>query len=370
MKKTIVIFQILLCFLFFHISLFSQTNNKIENIIIVTTDGFRWQEVFNGMDSAIANNSKYNQGDSALIFKKYWAETAQKRREKLLPFIWDTIASKGQIYGNRAMECKVNVANPYWFSYPGYSEIFCGYVDTLINSNKYPPNPNTNVLEFLNKQTNFKGKVAAFGAWEAFNRILNKKRSGLPIVCGKDSCGGANPDAEQQIINMMKKDSYNPFGNTEDLDVFTQYQAMDYLKKVKPRVLYISYGETDEWAHEGHYEDYLDAANMVDKWLNDIWNFIQSSPTYKDKTLLFISVDHGRGSKENNSLWTSHNSKVAGSNQTWFAVIGPSIVAKGEIKNDIQLYEKQYAQTLAQLLGLSFSCEHPVSNGFKETLIK
>jgi len=40
---------------------------KIENIIIITTDGLRWQEVFTGMDSAIANSSLYNQGDSAYI---------------------------------------------------------------------------------------------------------------------------------------------------------------------------------------------------------------------------------------------------------------------------------------------------------------
>ena len=46
---------------------FSQT---AENIIIITTDGFRWQEVFTGMDSAIANNPAFNQEDSAGIFKK------------------------------------------------------------------------------------------------------------------------------------------------------------------------------------------------------------------------------------------------------------------------------------------------------------
>ena len=49
-------------------SAFSQT---AENIIIITTDGLRWQEVFTGMDSAIANNKKFNQGDSAGIFKNY-----------------------------------------------------------------------------------------------------------------------------------------------------------------------------------------------------------------------------------------------------------------------------------------------------------
>jgi hypothetical protein len=44
--------------------------------------------------------------------------------------------AKGQI-GNRALGNKVNNANPYWFSYPGYNEIMTGYADTLINSNHY-----------------------------------------------------------------------------------------------------------------------------------------------------------------------------------------------------------------------------------------
>ena len=37
------------------------TQNKIENIIVVTTDGLRWQELFMGMDSALANNAAFNQ---------------------------------------------------------------------------------------------------------------------------------------------------------------------------------------------------------------------------------------------------------------------------------------------------------------------
>ena len=44
---------------------------QTQNIIIITTDGFRWQEVFKGMDSAIANRSDWNEGDSSYIFKKY-----------------------------------------------------------------------------------------------------------------------------------------------------------------------------------------------------------------------------------------------------------------------------------------------------------
>jgi hypothetical protein len=171
----------ILLMLFIMGALMGNAQDKTENIIIITTDGLRWQDVFKGMDSAIANQSKFNEGDSAMIFSKYWAPTEDERRKKLLPFLWSTILTKGQIYGNRTAGNKIDNANPFWFSYPGYSEIMTGYADTVIDRNDYPPNPNVTVLEFFNQQPTLKGKVAAFGAWEAFDRILNEARSGIPM---------------------------------------------------------------------------------------------------------------------------------------------------------------------------------------------
>ena len=79
-----------IAFILFFISL-SVFSQKAENIIIITTDGFRWQEVFSGMDSAIANNKKFNQDDSAAIYKKYWADDPLERRKKIMPFLWSVI---------------------------------------------------------------------------------------------------------------------------------------------------------------------------------------------------------------------------------------------------------------------------------------
>ncbi len=345
----------------------AQSTTKAENLVIITLDGLRWQEVFGGMDSALVSNKTFNQGDSAKIAKKYAAGDAGARRSKLMPFLWSTIAQNGQIHGNRTAGSLVNNANPYWFSYPGYSEIFCGYVDTAVNSNSYKPNPNTTVLEFIHQQKAYKNKVAAFGAWDAFDRILNEKRAGFPVVCGADNCGGNTPGPREQLINAMKRDAYSPFGNEELLDVFTHYAALEYLKTQRPKVLYISYGETDEWAHHGHYRDYLDAAHQTDAWIAEIWNWIQSDPKYRNNTTLFITVDHGRGDVVK-SEWTSHNAKIKGANEIWFATIGPGVAPLGEIKTREQIYQQQFAQTFAQFLGLDFKCEHPVAEGLLPVL--
>ena len=339
---------------------------QTENIIIITTDGFRWHEVFTGMDKLIANDKRYNQEDSGYIFKKYWADEIEDRRKKLLPFFWSTIVSQGQLHGNRLLGNRVSVSNPYWFSYPGYSEMMCGFVDTAINKNEYKANPNITVLEFLNQQNKLKGKVAAFTAWDAFDRILNEEHSGIPVVAAYDQTGGRNPTPNEQLINAMLQNTHKEW-KEECFDVFTHFAAMEHLKIKKPKVLYIAYGETDEWAHVWQYRSYLDAAHQVDAWIKELWQYIQSDPQYKNKTTVFITTDHGRGNKRKDK-WTSHGADIEDADQIWFAALGPNTPASGEMKTVAQLYQKQFAQTFAKLMGYTFKADHPVADEIKSVI--
>ena len=349
----------LLLLSFFFCSVFVDAQ-QAEHLIVITTDGFRWQELFTGMDTSIANNKNYNEDDSSKLFAKYYSDNLKERRKKLMPFFWTVIGEQGQLYGNRGYSNNVNNANPYWFSYPGYSEIFTGFVDTAINTNEYSANPNSTVLDFFQEKTNLKNKVAAFGAWDVFNNILNDKRASFPIIAGFDKTGKFNSSPNQLLIDEMLTNSYKPWDYVECLDVFTHYAALTYLKEKKPSVLYISYGETDEWAHAGKYKSYLNAANQVDKWIKEIWDYIQQDPYYKNKTALLITTDHGRGDFIK-SQWTSHGKKIKGSNEIWLALIGPGIPAKGEIKTNQQFFQQQFAQTMAYLLGLSFTANHAIA---------
>jgi hypothetical protein len=314
------------------------------------------------MDSTIASTKRFHQGDSASIFKNFWSNSATDRRSKLMPFMWSTIVNNGQIYGNRIYNCKVNTANPYKFSYPGYSEIFTGYADTAINTNEYPNNPHVTLLEHFNRDKRYLGKVAAFTAWNAFDRILNEQRSAIPVIAAFDTTTATT--ASHKLFNEMIANSYKPWGNAECLDMFTHYAAMEYLKTKKPKVLYIGYGETDEWAHAGQYRDYLNATKQLDKWIKDIWTYIQNDANYRNKTALFITTDHGRGDKIKEQ-WTTHGQSVDEAGEIWFAVISPDVKARGEVKENMQLYQKQFAQTMASLLGLTFKAEHPIGEKIK-----
>lgn len=75
-------------------SSFAQSIAQTKNIIIITTDGFRWQEVFRGADSTILHNT-HQVKDTALMCAQYWDDNVIERRKKLMPFFWNVIAKQG-----------------------------------------------------------------------------------------------------------------------------------------------------------------------------------------------------------------------------------------------------------------------------------
>ncbi|CAN5269765.1 hypothetical protein BH11BAC6_BH11BAC6_11710 [soil metagenome] len=344
-------FVCLLCFVQLYTFIFAQ--HKTENVVIVTLDGMRWQEVFKGADSAIIVNKTFTT-DSSRLTTAFWSDNINERRKKLFPFLWNTIAQHGQIYGNRTKGSNVNNANPYKFSYPGYNEIFTGYPDTAVNSNDKIANKNENVLEFINKQKGYTGKVAAFASWDVFPYILNIWRSGIYVNADADTLKFTTP--ELKLINDMQVLTAKPL----DLrpDVFTYFAAREYLKTYKPKVLYIAFDETDDYAHEGRYDQYLKSANAQDAMINDLWNILQSMPEYKNKTTLIITCDHGRGDAVKTE-WTSHGENIKDAGQIWIAAIGPNTKPTGEATNTPLLYQAQLATTLAALLGFDFKPVHP-----------
>jgi len=347
-------------FLLFAILIITSINTgiaqtKTENIVIVTLDGMRWQEVFGGADSSILKNKKYTK-DSSGTSKDFWLSEATERRKKLFPFLWNTVAAQGQLYGNRWMGNNVDNANPYWFSYPGYNEIFTGYPDTAVNSNDKIWNKNMNVLEFINQQNNYRGKVAAFSTWDVFPYILNTQRSGLYVNAGIDTLKFTAPSL--QLINDMQFLTSQPIGVRPD--VFTYFAAREYLKTYEPKVLYIAFDETDDFAHGGEYDQYLKSAHAEDAMIADLWNFLQSTPPYKNKTTLIITCDHGRGDKLKDN-WRHHGSRIEDAGQIWIAAIGPDTKPSGEFKTKNMLYQQQLAATFASLLGFSFRANHPVA---------
>ncbi|GAB4400370.1 MAG: hypothetical protein OHK0053_21830 [Microscillaceae bacterium] len=330
---------------------------KTENVILITLDGLRWQELFGGVDSLLLYEKTFTD-EPEVLEKRFGAKTREERRQKLLPFFWTTIAKEGQLYGNRWQGNMVNVRNNQWFSYPGYNEILTGFQDERINSNNKINNPNQTVLEFIHRQKGFENKVAAFGSWDVFPYIINTERSKIPVNAGYQSSEGPQLTEKEKMINQLQQEIPQRWGSVR-FDAFTHHLAKEYLQKHLPRVFYVAYGETDDFAHDGEYHSYIKSAYQTDQFIQDLWNFVQSHSQYKDKTTFIITTDHGRGTVPLDT-WKHHGQQVKDSDQIWLAFLGPDTRALGEIKTKGQFYQTQVAKTLAAFLGLDYKNEREV----------
>jgi hypothetical protein len=324
--------------------------SRSPKIVLITLDGFRWQELFSGADPLLVTNKEYV-SDTTELKEKFWRETPKQRRETLMPFFWKEVSKMGQIHGNRNLGSKVDLTNKMWFSYPGYNEILTGKADDgRIDSNDKIPNPNTTILEIANNDPRYKGKVAAFGSWDVFPYIVNEERSGVPVNAGFELAADNNLTEREKFLNELQPKVPSPWG-TVRLDAFTHYYALEYMKKNHPELIYIAYGETDDFAHDGDYSAYLKSANTTDMLIEELWELTQNDPFYKNNTIFIITTDHGRGT-EPLKTWTGHGDGVKGAGSVWIVLFGKGVTPKGEVDINEQLYSNQMAPTILKVLNL------------------
>ncbi len=338
-----------------------------KKLVLILIDGFRWQELFRGAEFDLLNDPQSNSSDSILRMKKYWAEKPEDRRKKLLPFVWSTISSEGQLYGNRDLGNEVNVKNPYWISYPGRAEVLSGFVDEKISSNSYGNNTNPNILEFLNRKEKYKNKVVTFACWGATGRCLYKVNSTMLINVPWENITGKNLTASEQLANEIQHLAPKTFGMEERLDFEVYALAKSYIMAKHPKVVYLDFGDTDEYAHAGEYDKYLEDAHNLDKMIENLWKLMQRDPFYKGKTTFMIFPDHGRGVGRQ---WTDHGTSALHSDETWLMLLGPDVKPLGEMKNGKRIFQTQFAGTIANLLGYRYTVSGKEVGNFIEGITK
>ena len=326
-------------------------------MVLIVSDGLRWQEIFSGADPTLLNDKYGGIWESPeQLRKKYWNDDPVERRKMLFPFLWGVVAKHGQIFGNQSKGSIAHVTNGLAFSYPGYNEMLTGRPDPRINSNEFGPNPNLTVFEWMNHSPEFHGKVAVYATWNVFKNIFNEPRSHLVMQVGWDPPEQGKLTPRQQLLNELYETT-TPLDDEDVWDSFLQVPLLDYVKSAHPRVLFVGYGETDNWAHSGRYDLVLESAHLFDKFVQQLWETMQAMPKYRDKTTFIITTDHGRGSGL--EQWKEHGVEERGSENIWIAVMGPDTDALGERSKTAAVSQSQIAATVAALLGKDFHQASP-----------
>jgi membrane-anchored protein YejM (alkaline phosphatase superfamily) len=277
--------------LFFGLILFTSPSLAEPNVILITLDGIRWQEVF--QDSA-------------------------------MPHLSGDLAREGVLLGDE-LNSSVRVSNPVNMSLPGYQSIFLGTnhfcFSNFCKSVRKETFPETlqNALEFS------KNEMAAFASWEQIKRAYQREDSQLFLNAGLDPTGLQDPvhealDQEQkEVIPKWNR----PGIWSARFDRFTYAHALHFLKTKKPRFLYMGLLDADEWGHAGNYPEYLKTLQTYDGWIREIADFLDQSGDYGKNTLLIVTTDHGRG--VGGDKWREHGIKHPESAKIWLYLRGLGI---------------------------------------------
>ncbi|MBM3314898.1 hypothetical protein FJY71_03530, partial [candidate division WOR-3 bacterium] len=128
------------------------------------------------------------------------------------------------------------------------------------------------------------------------------------------------------------------------------HQAMDSLH---PRLVMLNLADVDTKGHAGVYADYLASIVRADSVVYEIWKHIQGIPpytntSYRDKTVLVVTSDHGRNDDAHGSF-LGHGEWDHGSRQVGFLAIGAGIAQNRTVT--ARREQIDIAPTVGYLLG-------------------
>ncbi len=345
------------------------SRRRTRFLILVTADGMRWQELFTGIDAQLMNDKDAGMGSAGVLRDRLWRPNPEERRTALMPFFWGTLAPQGVVLGNVTKGSSIRVTNPFRNSYPGYSELLTGRTQNdVIRGNNPVQNPTPSVFQFLKTRRNLPAEQAAiFASWDMFHYIAETRRGEIFINAGYEESKLPAGSPRVAELNKLQTEALYVEDSARH-DAFTFGLAMEYLKNIQPRLFYIAFDETDDWAHSKRYDRVLQSIQFLDDALRELWSWVQNSPQYRGVTTLIVTCDHGRGSTKED--WNSHGADVRGAEQIWLAVAGPDTPAKGEVMNSPNHYQRDIAPTMLELLGMDYKEFSGVEGGPIQEILK
>jgi len=254
---------------------------KIDRVIYITLDGTRWQEAL--------------------------------KEHKYLPLFWEKYASQCKIYGVPDSTDTMEVAS-IPISLPSYQSQMSGEVQPCSGNDCGRIQVET-LPETLVHQCGFRKKdVAIFSSWYVMQNAAEHIEGTVYVNNG--NLPAVDPDTQEPDRVMSMLNDQQNMDHPEGQDRFDKYtfaQALHYLKKFKPKFMWIALQDTDEMAHVNNWPGYVDALTFYDQALDKLFKMLVKLDMDKT-TMVIITTDHGRGKGKN---WTSHGPQYPASKQTW-----------------------------------------------------
>lgn len=283
-----------------------------DAVVLVTLDGVRWQEIFNGVDPQLA--ARDGMPRAAVV-----------PAASLMPNVRRLFFDGGVVLGAPGRGAGIGALGPRWVSLPAYVELMTGARSTCW-SNDCDPVIGWNLAEAL--RGDVPETTAVFASWERIGVVF--------------------PDPGVVAVHAGRGKSDEPLahpGNGGYLpDRVTARRAIAHLVERRPRFLWLALGDTDEWAHRNDYRGYLDALRAADAVIGEVTAHLAEMPGYGERTALLVTTDHGR-----DDGFADHGGRASADG--WLLARGAGVASVGAVATARRRSLRDVAPTVLSLLG-------------------
>lgn len=135
-------------------------------------------------------------------------------------------------------------------------------------------------------------------------------------------------------------------------DSITFEHLTNTISTYHPHLVLVNFQEPDASGHSGKWANYLNAIQKTDKYIGDLWNFLQSDSLYAGNTTLFVTSDHGRNLNSVAGGFANHGCDCKGCRRIFLFAIGPDIKANYIETTSYSLAD--IAHTAAKIMKITF----------------
>lgn len=302
------------------------------NVILVTLDGVRWQEFFRDSDPLLAPTVT-----------------------PLFPLVRGKLMPRGQAYGNPYAHSEMATTTIANASLPGYMSIFSekdhGCLNNFCGRIREPT-----FVDRLHDELDFApADLTVFASWPKL----------ALAVTGRDDVAQVTAGDYEGLGDFAAHPEHALLEDTLEFDNGTVLEGFRYLSEHNPRFLYLSFLDSDRYAHQNRYDRYLDVLGTYDRLLSTLIDRLDQKGAYGENTALIIATDHGRG---NADQWTEHGPHAPASHLVWAYVMLPKaatgLALVDPSSRNFTHHDIRY--TIETLLGLSTRSSSGASTGFIE----
>lgn len=284
----------------------------LDTVVLVTLDGVRRQEIWDGVDDALALRAKLPEG------------FARDARE-LTPNLHRLFFDEGVAIGDPRAPGGIVATGSRHMSMPGYVELTTGAATTC-GDNACAPDLRETIADAAAVDGD-RARVAVFGSWSEIARAAASRPHLITVETTR-----APGEAGYSL----------PGGDGYRLDHGTSARALAHLAAHRPRFLWVALGDTDERAHAGDYRGYLEALREADRFVGDLARTLDAGGR---RAAIFVTADHGR-----DPGFRDHGGPDSAA--VWLLARGASIPRRGAIATASTRRLCDVAPTLRVLLGL------------------